>query len=51
MVGLVDVFGYGWKDLQWLTVNATKSAFIPFDERLLLINDVIKPAYVKLIKD
>jgi adenosine deaminase len=25
-----------------------KSAFIPFDERLALINDVIKPAYAKL---
>jgi adenosine deaminase len=26
-----------------------KSAFIPFDERLALINDVIKPAYAKLL--
>ena len=33
----------------WLTVNAMKSAFIPFDERLTLINEVIKPAYAKLI--
>ena len=35
---LVDAFGYGWADLQWFTVNAMKSAFIPFDERLDLIN-------------
>ena len=32
----------------WLTVNAMKSAFLPFDERLVLINEVIKPAYAAL---
>jgi adenosine deaminase len=46
---LVEAFGYGWSELQWFTVNAMKSAFIPFDERLVLINDVIKPAYAKLV--
>ena len=45
---LVENFGYGWRDLEWFTVNAMKSAFIPFDERLALINDVIKPAYAEL---
>ena len=45
---LVEAFGYGWDDLQWFTVNAMKSAFIPFDERLALINDVIKPRYAEL---
>ena len=30
-------------DLQWFTINAMKSAFLPFDERLALINEVIKP--------
>jgi adenosine deaminase len=49
MALLVDAFGYGWSDLQWFTINAMKSSFIPFDERLVLINDVIKPAYAKLI--
>ncbi len=49
MALLVDAFGYGWSELQWFTVNAMKSAFIPFDERLVLINEVIKPAYAKLI--
>jgi adenosine deaminase len=42
---LVDAFGYGWDDLQWFTVNAMKSAFISFDERLALINGVIKPGF------
>ncbi len=45
---LVDAFGYGWDDLQWFTVNAMKSAFIPFDERLALINGVIKPGFARL---
>ena len=42
---LSDAFGYGLDDLRWLTVNAMKSSFIPFDERLELINDTIKPGY------
>src|SRR6266540_118374 len=49
MALLVDAFGYGWAELQWFTVNAMKSAFIPFDERLALINEPVKPAYAKLI--
>jgi adenosine deaminase len=49
MALLVEAFGWGWAELQWFTVNAMKSAFIPFDERLSIINEVIKPAYAKLI--
>jgi adenosine deaminase len=48
MALLVEAFGYGWTELQWFTINAMKSAFIPFDERLAIINEVIKPAYAKL---
>jgi len=44
---LVLAFGYTIDDLRWFTVNAMKSAFLPFDERLALINDVIKPAYAR----
>jgi len=46
---LAGAFGYGWTDLSWFTVNAMKSAFIPFDERLAIINDVIKPGYAELL--
>ena len=45
---LIDAFHYGLDDLQWFTVNAMKSAFLPFDERLRIINEQIKPAYVEL---
>ncbi|NNE72725.1 MAG: adenosine deaminase [Acidimicrobiales bacterium] len=38
-------FGWDWQDIRWLTVNAMKSAFIGFDERLDLINHTIKPWY------
>jgi adenosine deaminase len=40
-----DTFGWGWADLEWLTINAMKSGFWPFDDRLALINNVIKPAF------
>lgn len=46
---LVETFGYGWRELQWFTINAMKSAFIPFDERLRIIDEVIKPAYAELL--
>ncbi|MFI7597124.1 adenosine deaminase [Actinoplanes sp. NPDC049681] len=49
MALLVEAFDWGWSELQWLTINAMKSAFIPYDERLAIINDVIKPAYAKLL--
>ncbi|HEU4347294.1 MAG TPA: adenosine deaminase, partial [Actinoplanes sp.] len=49
MALLAEAFGWGWAEVQWLTVNAMKSAFIPFDERLAIINEVIKPAYAKLL--
>ena len=42
---LAEEFGYGWSDIEWLTVNAMKSAFAGFDERLRLINTVIKPGF------
>jgi len=45
---LVEAFGYGWDDLRWLTINAMKSAFIPFDQRLRIIDEVIKPGYAAL---
>src|ERR1022692_2295953 len=42
---LAAEFGYGWPDVEWLTINAMKSAFAGFDERLHLINTVIKPGF------
>ena len=42
---LAAEFGYGWSDVEWLTINAMKSAFAGFDERLRLINTVIKPGF------
>ncbi len=42
---LAEAFGYGWRDLEWLTINAMKSAFAHFDERLRIIDTVIKPGF------
>ena len=41
-------FGIGLGEMEWLTINALKSAFAPFDERLTLINEVVKPGYAHL---
>lgn len=49
MLRLVEAFGYGWSDLLRFTINAMKSSFLHFDERLALIDGVIKPRYAVLI--
>src|SRR5262249_61403391 len=46
---LSETFSYGWSDLERFTINAMKSAFIPFDERLATIDEVIKPQFAVLI--
>ncbi|WP_340537441.1 adenosine deaminase [Nocardioides sp. GXZ039] len=51
MMALVKAFGYDLADLRWFTINAMKSAFLPFDERLAIIDDVIKPGYAALIAE
>ena len=45
MEQLRDAFGWGIDDFEWLTINAMKSAFAPFPERLKIINGIIKPQY------
>jgi adenosine deaminase len=45
---LAEAFDWNIRDFQWLTVNAMKSAFAPFDQRLKLINEVIKPQFAAL---
>ncbi len=48
-VKLAEAFDYGLADMQWLTVNAMKSAFWPFQKRLKIINEKIKPRYAALM--
>ncbi|HYC07420.1 MAG TPA: adenosine deaminase [Candidatus Binatia bacterium] len=45
---LDEAFGIGLGEMEWLTINALKSAFAPFDERLRIINEVIKPGYARV---
>jgi adenosine deaminase len=40
-----NVFGLTLRDLERVTINAMKSAFIPYKQRVSLIYDVIKPGY------
>lgn len=49
MHDLVEAFGWSLADLRWFTINAMKSAFLPFDERLAIIDGVVKPGYAALM--
>jgi len=51
LAGLVETFDWSWRDINWLTINAMKSAFCPFDERLALIDGRIKPGFDTLDPD
>jgi adenosine deaminase len=48
MAALVQAFGYGLPDVRWFTINAMKSSFLHFAERLAIIDEVIKPGYAEL---
>ena len=51
LAALDAAFGIGLGEMEWLTLNAMKSAFLPFDERLRLIDEVIKPGYARLRRE
>ncbi len=51
MAILSETFGFGLDEMQWLTLNGMKSSFAPFDQRLRLINGVIKPGYARLMAE
>jgi adenosine deaminase len=48
---LTAAFDIGLDEMQWLSTNAMKSSFLAFDERLRLINGVIKPGYERLMAE
>jgi adenosine deaminase len=43
-----EVFGISLDDIERLNINAMKSAFIPYEERIKIIYDVIKPGFQKI---
>ena len=46
---LAEAFDYGLGDFRWFAINAMKSAFLPFDERLAIIENTIKPWYAEAL--
>ncbi|MEI9908075.1 MAG: adenosine deaminase [Actinomycetota bacterium] len=48
---LVDAFEWNFLDLQRVTINALKSAFIPFEERLAIIETIVKPAFAQIASE
>lgn len=51
MLLLSEAFGWGLEQMRWLTVNALKSAFLPYDQRLALIENVVKPGYAAALAE
>lgn len=43
-----EYYSFGLRDFEKITMNAMKSAFIHYDERLRIIYDVLKPGYAKI---
>lgn len=43
-----ETFGISLDDIERLNINAMKSAFIPYEERIKYIYDIIKPGYNKV---
>jgi len=43
-----DTFGLSLDDFERITINAMKSAFLPYDERCYFIYSIIKPGYAKI---
>jgi len=48
---LVATCDWNFQDLQRVTINALKSAFIPFEERLQIIDEIVKPAYAAIASE
>jgi adenosine deaminase len=48
MVEVVKAFKWNCQDLQRVTINALKSSFIPFEERLAIIEEIVKPGYLAI---
>jgi adenosine deaminase len=44
----VDTFGLSLLDFETITINAMKSAFLPYDRRCDFIYSVLKPGYAKI---
>ena len=44
----IKYFNLNFDDFEKITINAMKSAFIPYKERLKYIYDIIKPGYQKM---
>ncbi|TWP33437.1 adenosine deaminase [Leekyejoonella antrihumi] len=47
---LVDEAGWTIEDLRWATINAMKSAFYPFEQRLAIIEELVKPGYDRALE-
>ena len=45
-----ETFGLTMDDFEKITINAMKSAFLPYDQRIEFIYSIIKPGYAGIRK-
>jgi adenosine deaminase len=45
-----QAFGLSLDDFEKITINAMKSAFLPYDQRCDVIYSIIKPGYARVRK-
>jgi len=45
-----DTFGLSMDDFEKITINAMKSAFLPYKQRCDFIYSIIKPGYARIRK-
>jgi adenosine deaminase len=43
-----ESYGLTLRDLEKLTINAMKSAFIHYNDRIRIIYDILKPGFAKI---
>ncbi|MBN2051120.1 MAG: adenosine deaminase, partial [Spirochaetales bacterium] len=48
MILAVEYYGLTLRDLEKISINAMKSAFVHYDERIRVIYDRLKPGYAAL---
>ena len=44
----VNHYNLNFRDMEKITINAMKSAFVHYDERIRIIYDILKPRFARI---
>jgi adenosine deaminase len=48
LLAVANAFELSWIEIGTLVTNAANSAFAPFGQRVRLVDEVLRPAYIEL---